>query len=711
MTSIAVYSYSVAAIGFVLLIGLLLTLWRGRTHAAPIAIACACTAFWSGALALQAASGDGLWSVWTDKLEIVRSGAWCVVLVLMLGNYRDPASRWPFGLRTSVFFGGAAYLVLLLATALLRTDLMVDLDIGLMPNVTARVCQAVLGMLLVEQVYRNRTVQERWAIKFACLGIGAMFAYDFYMYSQAMLFHEMDPESWAARGIVNALAMPLIGTAAKRSDSRANALSLSRRVMFHSTALFGAALYLLAMGFAGYYLRYFGGSWGGVMQVVFLCGALLLLAGILFSGTFRAWLKVFVSKHFYSYGYDYREEWMRFTRTLSEHSANIGERAIEAIGALVESPGGVLWQRRDHGEQKGEHKGDQKGSGFVPVAGWQAASSAVEPADSNFCRFLETTQWVIDLREYKALPEKYGDLELPAWLQAFPRGWLVVPLIMHGKLFGFVVLQDARSAVALNWEVFDLLEIAGSQAASYLAQQDAANELMVARQFESFNRMSTFVVHDLKNLVSQLSLMNANAEKHRDNPEFQRDMLDTVTHSIQKMKTMLQKLSRNDAPARPLPLSVEAAVRQAIALKSAFEPHPTLEVDPGAAGLSVLADRERLERVLGHLIQNAIEATPRSGSVNVRIRRQGGQVAIQVADTGAGMSEEFIRERLFKPFESTKPAGMGIGVFESREYINELGGALDLTSTPSVGTTFTVTLPLYGNAGAGISAVAVDRAA
>lgn len=698
MTSIAVYSYSVAAIGFFLLIGLLLTIWRGRSHVAAIVIASSLTALWSAALAWEAASGLGLWSVWTDKLEILRSGAWCVVLVLLLGNHRDPASRWPFGLKTPAFAGVVAYIALLLATAVLRTDLMLNID-GILPNVTLRVCQAVLGMLLVEQVYRNKTVQERWAIKFACLGIGAMFAYDFYMYSQAMLFHEMHQDTWAARGIVNALAMPLIGTAVRRGTSRSNALALSRRVMFHSTALFGSAIYLLAMGFAGYYLRYFGGSWGGVMQVAFLCGALLLLAGTLFSGAFRAWLKVFISKHFYSYGYDYREEWMRFTRTLSESSSNLGERAIEAVGALVESPGGVLWQRRD-----GEGEG-----GFQPVAGWQAASTAVEPLDSNFCRFLETTQWVIDLREYQALPEKYGDLELPAWLRAFPRGWLVVPLIMHSKLFGFVVLQDARSTVALNWEVFDLLEIAGSQAASYLAQQDAANELMVARQFESFNRMSTFVVHDLKNLVSQLSLMNANAEKHRDNPEFQRDMLDTVAHSIQKMKMMLQKLSRNDAPARPVPLALEAVVRQAIALKSAFEPQPVLEI--ADLGLWVRADRERLERVLGHLIQNAIEATPKSGRVDVGIRRQGASVAITVADTGAGMTEEFIRERLFKPFESTKPAGLGIGVFESREYISELGGGLELHSTPSVGTTFIVTLPLYREAGAGVAGAALDRAA
>jgi putative PEP-CTERM system histidine kinase len=258
------------------------------------------------------------------------------------------------------------------------------------------------------------------------------------------------------------------------------------------------------------------------------------------------------------------------------------------------------------------------------------------------------------------------------------------------------VLHKSRSPVTLNWEVFDLLEIAGSQAASYLSQQDAANALMVARQFESFNRMSTFVVHDLKNLVSQLSLMNANAVKHRDNPEFQADMLETVSYSVQKMRLMLQKLSRSDAPEVPLALTVDQVVRQAVALKAAFEPRPELRVE--TAGLAIVADRERLERVVGHLIQNAIEATPKEGRVSITVGQKNDAVRIEIADTGEGMSEEFIRERLYKPFESTKSAGMGIGVFESREYITELGGTLEVVSTPSLGTTFTVILPLYQRA-------------
>jgi putative PEP-CTERM system histidine kinase len=684
LTNIAVFSYALAAAGFLVLGLPLLWSWRGRTHGAALTLACLLTVLWSGAIAWQAAHLI-LWSRLTGVLEILRDAGWSAFLVALLGHWRSPASALPFGLRPALALAGVFFLLFALLTALGYCDLGALSKAGLVPGVAGSVGLAVFGMLMIEQVYRNKTMQERWAIKFAILGIGGMFAYDFYMYTHALLFREMNPDIWGARGVINALTAPLIGVSMGRSKSWSSPLAVSRRVMFHSAALFGSSIYLLAMGSAGYYLRFFGGSWGTVMQAAFLFGALVLLAVILFSGTFRSWLKVVISKHFYTYNYDYREEWMRFTRTLSEHGPGLGERTIQAVAALVESPGGVLWQRRERGQ-------------FEPVAHWQVpAVRASEPANSGFCHFLENTQWVIDLQEYARQPDKYEGLpELPAWLAQYQRAWLVVPLMLHAKLFGFMLLQKSRSPVKLNWEVIDLLEIAGSQAASYLAQQDAANALMVARQFESFNRMSTFVVHDLKNLVAQLSLMNANAARHKDNPEFQRDMLETVDYSVQKMKLLLQKLSRSASPEKPAPLAVDQVVRQAVALKAAFEPRPQLAVEH--EGLAVLADRERLERVLGHLIQNAIEATPKDGAVTIRVARAGEQVAIEIADTGEGMSEEFIRERLFKPFESTKSAGMGIGAFESREYINELGGRLEVTSHVARGTTFQVILPLYREA-------------
>ncbi|MES2758008.1 MAG: XrtA/PEP-CTERM system histidine kinase PrsK [Pseudomonadota bacterium] len=679
MTSITSFSYAIAALAFLLLSVLLSTTWRGRAHGRVLVLAAAVTAV-SNALLAWEALRPVPWSMLTDSFEILRNAAWSAFLIILVGHFHDKDSRLPFRLRPGLALIIVFYVLFFGATVAGIFHLELLTEVGLMPSVAARMGMAVLGMLLVEQLYRNKPEQERWAIKFACLGIGGMFAYDFYLYSDAMLFQKVNADIWTARGAVNALTVPLIAVSVARSASWSAELAVSRRVMFHSAALFGSAIYLLTMGSAGYYLRYFGGSWGSVMQVTFLFGAVVLLLGILFSGTFRAWLRVFISKHFYSYNYDYREEWLRFTSTLSKPGPGLGDRAVQAVAALVESSAGLMWIRRDSGL-------------FEPAANWQAPPATVsEAADSPFCQFLDNKQWVVDLQEYAEWPSKYDDVAMPAWLHAYPRGWLVVPLMMQGRLFGFMLLMKPRSALKLNWEVIDLLKIAGNQAASYLAQYEAANALMVARQFESFNRMSTFVVHDLKNLVSQLSLLMSNAERHKHNPEFQNDMIETVNFSVQKMKLLLQKLSRTVTPENPVALSIERLLRQAVAMKGGFEPQPVLTV--AEPGLTVRADGERLERVVGHLIQNAIEATGREGRVEIGLVRSGENVLIRITDNGEGMSEEFIRERLFKPFESTKSAGMGIGAFESREYIEELGGTLEVTSEPGQGSTFTIILPL-----------------
>jgi putative PEP-CTERM system histidine kinase len=692
-SSIAALSYITAALAFLVLSVLLVTKWRGRPHGLGLTIACLCTALWAIATADQTARGNAL-SLPTALLELLRNAGWSVFLLTLLGPFHGQKelkkgwSRFSLKLNFSPTFSptvvpiAALYLVLLVATIYAYSTL--DSSAGalsLLSGPVGGVALAVIGMLLVEQLFRNASGKERWGIKFACLGIGGLFAYDFYLYSDAMLFRQINGEIWAARGVVNALTAPLIAISASRSPQWQPGFAVSRRFLFHSAALFGSAIYLLTMAAAGYYLRFFGGSWGIIMQVAFLFGAVILLVAVLFSGAFRSWLKVFISKHFYTYNYDYREEWIRFTRALSDSGPGLGERTVQAVAEFVESPGGALWISRESGNCE-------------PAAHWNMFSSTVvEPANSALCQFLEKKQWVVDLQEYKSDPKKYRDLSIPDWLRALAKAWLVVPLILHGRLFGFVVLAQPRSAVQLNWEVLDLLKIAGGQAASYLAQNESANALMTARQFESFNRMSTFVVHDLKNLVSQLSLLMSNAEKHKNSPEFQKDMLETIDHSVEKMKLLLHKLSRRSPIETAAPICIDRLLEQAVAMKSAFKPMPTLQIlDPD---LMVFANSARLERVAGHLIQNAIEATGKEGQVTIRLAKQDEFAVVEFNDSGHGMSEEFMRERLFKPFESTKSAGMGIGVFETREYVRELGGRVEVTSRPSVGTTFRIILPLH----------------
>lgn len=665
---IAAYSYGIAAAAFLTIFLVLRSGWRERGQGAALAWACALTVAWAIGSAWRGVPGDGIGLV----LEPLRTGAWLACLLLLAGGWRSA--------RAGMLLAAGA-LVLLLAASLAEW-----LGRGALIVIVTRLSAAVLGMVLVEHLYRDTPPRERWGIKFACLGIGALFAYDFYLYSDALLFRRVNGEIWAARGAVNALSVPLLAIAAARKPAWTPGLLLSRQIMFGSAALLGSAIYLLSMAASAWYLRSIGGAWGALMQLACLSGAVLLLAGVLFSGAMRAWLKVFINKHFYRGSFDYREEWMRLTRALSEDGPDLAERSIQALAALVESPAGALWIARD-------------GASYQAAGHWNMAPQRDVAGDDVCCRFLQARLWVIDIPECRQHPQRYADLQPPDWLSAVPDAWLLVPMVLHGRLFGFVCLARPRTRLTLDWELIDVLKIAGSQAASYLAHRESATSLMVARQFESFNRMSAFIVHDLKNLVSQLSLLLANAERHKANPAFQQDMLETLGHSVGKMKTLLARLNRGDRQEQEpaLPVALETLLRQVVEDSALLEPRPALT--QCAQGLTVQVNWNRLERVLGHLIQNAADATPPGGSIAVRLLRAGGDAVIELQDSGAGMSERFVRERLFQPFASTKANGMGIGVFESREVLREVGGRLEVSSAEGVGTTVRIVLPLMETTG------------
>ena len=680
--SIGAVSYGIAAAAFLLLTGLLVSGWRGKFQGALLAAAAGVTALWAG-LSAYASAMSGALSALADLMEIARDGLWLLFLWKLLAARVVPENvathqrlkRW-FGLGVSLF--GA----ILVATFALHAQLLASSpQAQFITVIIGRVVLAVIGLALVEQLYRNAPEAQRWAIKYFCLGLGALFAYDFYLYSDAMLFRVVDTGIWSARGFINALLVPLIAVSAARNPHWSLDVHVSRRVVFHSAALFGAGAYLLAMASAGYYIRLFGGNWGGVLQVAFLFGAAVILLAVLFSGALRARLKVFLSKHFFNYKYDYREEWLRFTHTLSagEPGLKLRQRSLQAVAELVDSPAAVLWV-----EEEGV---------FRQAAQWNLpALSEIEDEHCSLCRFLAERQWVVNLKEYAKAPDIYGELRLPAWMSSLPRAWLITPLILHEQLMGFIVLAESRSPRDFNWEDSDLLKTAGRQVAVYLAQIQATEALVEARQFESFNRLSTYVVHDLKNIVAQLSLLLANAQKHKHNPEFQEDMLATVDNAAQRMTRLLAQLrtgyqSAQQATAVDLIPLLERLMKE----KAHFRPAPQLRAP--TQPVWVIADKERLSRVLGHLVQNAIEATPETGAVNIHLEAQGENALITVQDSGQGMDEEFIREKLFRPFETTKTTGMGIGAYECREYVRELRGEISVASQIDQGTTFTVSLP------------------
>lgn len=462
-------------------------------------------------------------------------------------------------------------------------------------------------------------------------------------------------------------------------------LAISHRMAFHSAALIGSGLYLMLMAAAGYYIRYAGGEWGAVLQTVFLFGAALVLLMAVFSSMVRAKLRVYLAKHFFRYRYDYREEWLRFTSMLTEGEpdAQVHDRSLQAIARLVDSPAAALWLKQD----------GSAAASYRRVAHWNFADLDGELAAGHpFPVFLETRQWVLDLKDCKDQPELFADAQLPTWLLDSDKAWLVIPLLWHDNLSGFVVLAKSMSPPGMDWEINDLLKTAARQAAAHLAQAQAAEALTVARQFESFNRAAAFVVHDIKNLIAQLSLLLANAEKHKHKPEFQEDMLATIESSVVRMNRMLLKLSDEAASSDKSSVDLGDIMTEVMRSKSAYSLKPELHIE--AKGLRVKAEREKLIRILGHLVQNAIEATPYTGKVSVTLARAADWALLTVEDTGSGMDAAFIRERLFRPFTSTKGTGMGIGAYECKEYVQALNGNIQVSSHPGRGTLFSIRLPL-----------------
>jgi putative PEP-CTERM system histidine kinase len=261
-------------------------------------------------------------------------------------------------------------------------------------------------------------------------------------------------------------------------------------------------------------------------------------------------------------------------------------------------------------------------------------------------------------------------------------------------LIGFILLARSPAQLDFNWEDSDLLKTAGRQAAVHLAQLEASRALAEARQFEVCNRLSAYVMHDLKNLIAQLSLVVTNAGKHRNNPLFMEDAIITVNNSVQKMNRLLAHL-RSDSMQNQQAENFELAdvLGEVVDMMSGGKPVPSLDLQ--AEGIRMQADRDRFASIVGHLIRNAQDATPADGRIIVRLFRRPDSAIIEVQDTGAGMDKEFIRDRLFRPFDSTKgKSGMGIGVYESRDYIHKLGGDIEVISRVGEGTTFRVRLPI-----------------
>ncbi|OGB33444.1 MAG: histidine kinase [Burkholderiales bacterium RIFCSPLOWO2_12_FULL_61_40] len=646
------------------------------------AVACSALWGWSGlASSLTSAPPAALLGTWFD---IARYAGWFAFLLILLRprHPQDPLHTigWmpPVALALVLFSLLARSLFTLPASPWGEYSRLALYGAMFLP---------VFALVLLEQVFRNVTEDSLWSIKPLCLGLAGAFLFDLYLFSQAVLFNRPDADALSIRGLVHTLVVPLLVLSMSRRSDWVSHIQLSPKAAFHSATLLMAGAYLLFISSVGYYVRYFGGEWGRALQLALVFVALIVLVVLALSGAIRAKLRVFLGKHFFHYRFDYREEWLKFTRALSTQNSpqEMGQQVVRGLADMLESPAGGLWMKA-RGEQA-----------FTQSARWNLAQTLEkEDANSPMCQFITASGWVVNLEEYRSYSHRYGQLKLPHWLLEMAQAWLVVPLLVGSELIGFCVLASARTRVDVNWEVNDLLKTAGQQAASYLAQMQATEALLESRKFDSFNRMSAFVVHDLKNIVTQLSLMMKNAKRLGDNPEFQRDMVMTVENSLERMRQLMLQLHEGAVPPGPaMGVNLVGIIHRIASVAQGRGRTLDLRLHEPVV---TRGHEERLERILGHIVQNALDATDPAGQVWVKLERSHGHARIVVGDSGHGMSQHFIQNRLFKPFQTTKPAGMGIGAYESYQYVQELGGQMEVESELGHGTTVSLLLPLFESA-------------
>ena len=683
VSDIALFSYLSAIVGYLVLTLLLLTSWRGRSEGGLLVTASAVTTVWAAAFLLQeslhAIPSAIIWS-----LDIIKTACWLYFIWKIL-NYAFTGNK-----TGSFFFRHSRQLIFILAGTLLFLVWISEIEnewanafLNPQWQIFGHVLLALFGLGLIEQLYRNTRPEQRWSIKFLCLAIGGLFAYDFFLYSDALLFKRIDSTLWEARGFFSAMLVPLIMISAARNPEWSLNVFISRGVVFHSATLVAAGIYLLIMATAGYYIRLYGGEWGAVAQMAFLGGAIVVLIVLLFSGQIRSRIRVFLSKHFFSYTYDYRDEWIRIISTLSGETSDLPlpERTILTISQLVESPSGLLWLKGKGGSFQ---KRAEYGEPGIPIREIKS--------DSSLVKFLENKGWVVNLDECGILPELYEGFSAPDWVDKFDNCWLFVPLFKGEQLFGIILLTNPRTPINWNWEVIDLLKTASNQAASYLILDETARELAEARQFEGFNRLSAFVIHDLKNLIAQLTLVVRNAEKHSGNPEFMKDAIGTVDHAVGKMNRLMTQLKNAGSAENHQNIELGALLESVVESRSVQQPVPIVKK---AELAYTSANKDRLYAAIEHIIQNAQDAATAKGKVDLRLHIEEKRAIVEIEDNGCGMDELFIRNRLFKPFETTKGlTGMGIGAYESQEYLHSLGGELLVTSSVGEGSLFRLELPL-----------------
>jgi putative PEP-CTERM system histidine kinase len=616
-------------------------------------------------------------------LEPIVLVSWSLLLVRALGlnfSLRQPqgfgAVFWTFA--TLALLGGSATLACLAAALG-----WVGSGIVLLINLCLLVVN-ILGLVLVEQLAQNSVSDFRWRIRYMNIGLGLMFTFGMVHHALAILFEGPLLILSAVQPAVMALITPFIVVASLRNRTNKLKFSLSRDFVFRTGVLVATGVFLLLLGLFGYLAQIFAGDIGLTLAVFGSLVAIAFFLVVVGSSRFRSQMRVQLAKTFFEYRYDYRAEWMKVTAQLTEPNADfdLAQQAQRLILGILNANSACLWTMHQQS--------------LVPASQIEALQwSQPLPAEltQSLIEFYSSYDWILDLQDMPVVAQ-----EIASNITLIPdseRAGYLVPLFVENRLFGVCLVGQAEVPTRLSWEDYDIIKLISKQCAAFLALQEANQQLVESEQISAVSQMTAFLLHDIKTIAAQLSLMLDNAPKHRDNPQFIDDMLATTKNSVTRMEHIIAGLRQSSNPGSADVRSIDLTKFLADRCHDATGQRKQTDYDIGSQPAVVNIDEDALESALTHLEQNAYEATANNQGVRISLLKDTHWAQIQVKDAGQGMSEEFVKSELFTPFRSTKGlTGMGIGAYQARARIRGLGGDLQVESKLGVGTTFTIKLPL-----------------
>lgn len=611
------------------------------------------------------------------------------------GNYREFLVRWRFML-------AAAFLVPLALAGWFHNELIVpvppdgtlsqwEFHLG-RPGVALNLMfllGAVLVLMNLERTFRASVGTMRWRIKFMVLGLGVLFCVRAYTSSQVLLFRAVDPSLDGVNSAALLVACLLILRSLLREGHFDVHVYPSQSVLHNSLTFFLAGVYLLIVGVFAKVVTLLGGDSAFTLKAFLVLVALVLLTVLLLSDQVRLHTKRFVSRHFQRPLYDYRTVWRRFTEGMASRmdQRELCQSTVKLVADLFQVLSVTIWVVDEKKEKLAFAASTslfeaQGGELSPPAADAMEVIRALEnhhdPVEIDSSR----ENWAVILR--RCHPDEFGK----------GGGRVCVPMIVAGEVLGLMILGDRVGGIPFSEQDFDLLKCVGDQVAAGLRNVQLSQKLLQAKELEAFQTMSAFFVHDLKNTASTLNLMLKNLPVHFDDPAFREDALRGVSKTVAHINHLISRLSllRHGLDVRPAESDLNEVVSKALAgWKGAAEIDLIKELRPVP---KVLLDQEQMLKVVTNLVLNATEAVAPKGQVRVQTVQNDGWAVLSVVDSGCGMSSEFMNRCLFRPFQTTKKNGFGIGMFQSKMIVEAHRGKIEVESELGKGATFRVFLPL-----------------